>query len=466
MIFDLAKYKDATAAIDDSGLEISYRDLLDASTRLSHFFTSRSLVFCFCKNTVGSLLGYVSFLNGGAVPIMLDANKDSELIRKLLSVYTPNYLWLPDEESGLYGGDLLYSEWGYSLVLYSKQQVPMADELALLLTTSGSTGSPKLVRLSYDNIKSNARSIVEYLGITDVERPVTTLPMYYSYGLSVINSHLMVGSTILLTEQSVMQKEFWHFVKEQEATSMAGVPYTYEMLRRLRFFRMDLPKLTTLTQAGGRMKADLVKEYIEGAKMTNKKFFVMYGQTEATARISFLPWEYAESKYSSIGIAIPGGKIYLLDEKEDEIKESGRDGELVYAGENVSLGYAEEKADLVKKDENKGILHTGDIARRDEDGYFYITGRMKRFVKIFGNRCNLDAMESLLKDIVPDCACIGVDDLITVFVTKDGLSEIIRTYLVQKTGLNNRAFNVRLVDRIPRSESGKVLYAELNKLLD
>jgi acyl-coenzyme A synthetase/AMP-(fatty) acid ligase len=155
-----------------------------------------------------------------------------------------------------------------------------------------------------------------------------------------------------------------------------------------------------------------------------------------------------------------------LDEKEDEIKESGRDGELVYAGENVSLGYAEEKADLVKKDENKGILHTGDIARRDEDGYFYITGRMKRFVKIFGNRCNLDAMESLLKDIVPDCACIGVDDLITVFVTKDGLSEIIRTYLVQKTGLNNRAFNVRLVDRIPRSESGKVLYAELNKLLD
>lgn len=464
MIFDLLKYGDRKVVVSDKEETLTCSDLYLKTIQLSDKLQTRSLVFCFCRNTIGSMLGYVSFLNGGVVPVMLDAKKDPELIGNLLIRYTPNYLWLPNEESDVYGGDVLYSEWGYSLVEYSKKRIPMAEELALLLTTSGSTGSPKLVRLSYENIQSNAESIIEYLSITSDERAVSSLPMYYSYGLSVVNSHLMAGATILLTEQTIMQREFWHFVKEQEATSLAGVPYTYEMLRRLRFFRMELPRLTTLTQAGGHMKPDLVREFVEGASRTDKRFFVMYGQTEATARISFLPWEMAESKCSSVGIAIPNGKMYLLDENGAEIVESGRDGELVYAGRNVSLGYAEEKTDLMKKDENLGVLHTGDLARRDEDGCFYITGRMKRFVKVYGNRCNLDAIESLLKDIVPECACVGVDDLISIFVTKDGLSDKIKSFLVQKTGLNIRAFNVCLVDSIPRSASGKVLYAELNKL--
>ena len=184
-------------------------------------------------------------------------------------------------------------------------------DLGLLLTTSGSTGSPKLVRLSYENVKANAESIAEYLSIDENERPITSLPMYYSYGISVINSHYIKDATLLLTDHPVIQKLFWMFAQDEKATSIAGVPFTYEMLRRLRIFKMDLPYLKTMTQAGGKLNAKLAKEYIENAQATGKRFFVMYGQTEATARMSYLPLDKALEKYASIGIAIPGGRFAI-----------------------------------------------------------------------------------------------------------------------------------------------------------
>jgi acyl-coenzyme A synthetase/AMP-(fatty) acid ligase len=339
-------------------------------------------------------------------------------------------------------------------------------ELLICLTTSGSTGSPKFVRLSEKNLISNAESIAEYLNITDKERPITSLPMYYSYGLSVINSHLIKGATILLTDKAVIQKEFWQFAKEQGATSISGVPYTYEMLRRLRIFNMDLPSLKTMTQAGGKLNAKIAKEYIDKSIENNKRFIVMYGQTEATARMSYLPMDKALDKYASIGMAIPGGQFSLKDNQGNEILDADVDGELIYKGDNVSLGYAENISDLAKGDENLGILSTGDVARRDTDGYYYITGRLKRFVKIWGNRCNLDATEQLVKSITTNCACAGVDDKITVFVTEAGLEESIKSLLSEKTGLNTRAFAVKVIDNIPKNDSGKVQYAELQKMLD
>ena len=254
-------------------------------------------------------------------------------------------------------------------------------------------------------------------------------------------------------------------MKEQKATSMAGVPYTYEMLKRLRFFRMDLPYLKVMTQAGGKLNKDIAKEYIDYAVANGKKFYVMYGQTEATARMSYLPWESAQEKYASMGVAIPGGKFSLMDTDGNEIIEPNVDGELIYFGQNVSLGYAECREDLMKGDENNGVLHTGDVARRDADGFYYITGRMKRFVKIWGNRCNLDATEQLVKSLTTSCACAGVDDKITVFVTENGLEDSIISLLSEKTGLNNKAFEVRVIDAIPVKDSGKIDYQVLQAML-
>jgi acyl-coenzyme A synthetase/AMP-(fatty) acid ligase len=467
MIFGNIPYSDAHVAIEDNGDRLHIKDVNELTNRFNDFHLGKSLVFCYCENSIGSLAGYISFLQVGVVPVMLDAGQEMSLMENLLNLYKPAYIWFPETIRNKVGkGETITTFKSYALLKTTfNQETPINENLALLLTTSGSTGSPKLVRLSYSNICSNAESIAEYLDISSRERPVTSLPMYYSYGLSVINSHLIKGATILLTGKPVIQKDFWTFVKEQKATSIAGVPYTYEMLKRIRIFRMDLPSLKTMTQAGGKLNANTAKEYINEALTSEKRFIVMYGQTEATARMSYLPFDKAPEKYSSIGIAIPGGKFALFSENGEEITKPYKDGELVYSGQNVSLGYAECRNDLVKGDENNGTLYTGDIAQRDDDGFYYITGRKKRFVKIFGNRVNLDAIEQMVKTMAFSCACVGIDDRITVFTTESGKSDDIRFFLAKQTGLNISAFAVQTIDRIPKNASGKIQYAELGKLI-
>jgi acyl-coenzyme A synthetase/AMP-(fatty) acid ligase len=291
--------------------------------------------------------------------------------------------------------------------------------------------------------------------------------MNYTYGLSIINSHLSVGATILLTEKSIMQREFWSFFTEQGATSFGGVPYTYEMLDKLMFFRRKLPSLRTMTQAGGKILPALHQKFAEYAQREGKNFVVMYGQCEATARMSYLPPEHALDKVGSMGIAIPGGKFLLIDAEGKEILEPETVGELVYDGENVTLGYAECADDLVKGDERHGRLVTGDMAKRDADGFYYIVGRKKRFLKIFGNRVNLDETERLIKGAFPgvDCACGGVDDKMKIYVATDGVEGIdesrIRDFVAEKTHLNFAAFEVMSVPEIPKNASGKTLYSEL-----
>lgn len=461
-------YTSSFIAVDNNGEKLVLRDIESLTETLKALSKDKKLIFCLCENSIGALAGYLSFIRTKWVPIMLDARKDYTLLGNLLDIYKPDYIWLPERQKDIFGELTEVCHFNtYSLLKtrYSTDPRDLFKDLALLLTTSGSTGSPKLVRLSYANLENNAKSIATYLKIDKKEKPVTSLPMHYSYGLSVINSHLIKGATILLTDKPVIQKEFWAFVEAQKATSLSGVPYTYEMLQRLRIFQMDLPELKTLTQAGGKLNATLAKEYIDQAKASQKNFIIMYGQTEATARMSYLPWDKAAEKYSSIGIAIPGGYFILIDEQGNEILDPDKEGELVYSGANVSLGYAECKEDLVKGDDNKGFLRTGDIAYRDKDGFYYVTGRLKRFVKIFGNRVNLDAIEQLVKVITPICACIGIDDKITVFVTEVNRENEIKNMLVQKTGLNGRAFSVSVIANIPKNSSGKIQYAELSKLL-
>ena len=469
-MFDLLRYKDRTAVITDRGEQLTYGELAVATKSFAAAITKKGLLFCLCENLLGSLVGYVACMEHHIPVVLLDGGKDIALLKALIDIYQPEYIWADTAKIENTKGAAIHRYASFSLqkMQYEADVVKpeINPELSLCLTTSGSTGSPKFVRLSEKNVLANAESIAEYLGINEAERPATTLPSYYSYGVSVINSHLIKGATILLTDGTIAQREFWNFIKENKATSISGVPYTYEMLKRLRFFRMDLPSLRTMTQAGGKLNKEIAKEYIEFAQSNGKRFFVMYGQTEATARMSYLPLEYALYKYSSIGIAIPHGKFSLEDENGNTIEDPEVDGELVYEGPNVCLGYAECRADLAKGDENHGVLHTGDVARRDADGYYYITGRMKRFVKVWGNRCNLDAIEQLVKGITTNCACVGVDDKITIFVTEPCFEETIIKLLVEKTGFNNRAFTVKVIDTIPVKSSGKTDYPALQQKLN
>lgn len=411
---DFNKYRDNVAVIDDNGNKLTYGQLEEFCMTIGKVLPKRSLVFCYCENQAGALCGYVSCLYNGAVPLLLSAGIEKELSDNLINNYRPEYIFVPkSQKDGFDNFEVIFENYDYLLLKdMNPVKTELNDELALLLTTSGSTGSPKLVKQSYNNIQSNASVIAEFLKLDSSERPITTLPMNYTYGLSVVNSHLQAGATICMTTKGIMQREFWQFFKDNEITSMSGVPYNYEMLKKLRFFKMDLPSLKTMTQSGGKLSPELHKEFAQYAKDNGKEFIAMYGQTEATARMAYLPAEKSIEKHGSVGIAVPGGRFELIDSDGNIIEETDVIGELVYYGENVSLGYAEKREDLSLGDERKGRLLTGDMAKRDEEGYYYIVGRKKRFLKIFGNRVSLDECERILKKEYTDkeIVCAGEDD--------------------------------------------------------
>lgn len=466
-MWDFGKFGTRAAVIDEYGTDVTYAQLEQEGNKIADAIAKRCLVFSLCENTVGSVLGYSAFIRHKQVPVLLSSHLEKELLDNLLSAYCPAYLWVPKERKNEFAEcKAVYEAYQYALLRTNyEKSYPLNDELCLMLTTSGSTGSPKFVRQSYRNVKANAESIVEYLNLDETEKPITTLPMNYTYGLSIINSHFLVGATLLVTDKGLMQKEFWNFFKEKGATSFGGVPYTYEMLDRLRFWRMELPSLRTMTQAGGKLIPELHKKFAEYASENKKNFVVMYGQCEATARMGYLPPEKAIEKCGSMGIAIPGGKFHLVDVNGGVISEPFVTGELVYEGENVTLGYAECGEDLIKEDERKGILQTGDMAQFDREGYYYIVGRKKRFLKIYGNRVNLDEIDRMIKGRFDniDCASAGVDDHMYIFVTDAAFADAVKEFVVFKTKLNSAAFKTVVIDEIPKNDSGKTLYKELIK---
>lgn len=451
------EFKDRLFLVSDQGESVTYKQGDEICDRIKKEIRPREVAFILCKNTIGSVLSYFACLKNRTIPLLLDAKMDYDMIRSLIRQYEPDVLFYPKDQEELwkqFGNPSNFEAFDYCIRYQHKEQPTIIyKELALLLTTSGSTGSPKLVRQSYENIESNAESIATYLHLDEKERPITTLPMNYTYGLSIINSHALCGATILLTEHGLFEPGFWEFLKRKKATSFGGVPFTYEMLKRLNFFDMDLPSLKTMTQAGGKLSKHLHLEFAQYAKKTGKEFIVMYGQTEATARMSYLPAKDSIRKAGSIGIAIPGGRIEI------------EDGELVYYGKNVTLGYAKNKEDLKKGDVRGGKLKTGDMAKVDEDGFYYIIGRKKRFLKILGNRINLDEVEQILKARYQKCelACTGIDDHLSIYMEKDQApeKEEVIAYLSEKTGLNPGVFEVFDIEHIPVSESGKIQYKKL-----
>lgn len=456
--------KDANsiAAIDSLNSKITYGELVKFCQSVKHSVENRKLAFLFCQNSIETFLYYIACLENGVVPVLLDAHLDSELASKLLSTYSPQYVIASKNLNLPIRKNLVHSKGDYGIYETGEKSPILAKELALLLSTSGSTGAPKLVKLTYDNLTSNAQSIIEYLNITKDERALMNLPLNYSYGMSIINSHIFAGATVLLTESPVIQKEFWLFVREQKATSMPGVPYTYEMLKRLRFMRMELPYLKTLTQAGGKLSEALQEEFASWAQNNNKRFIVMYGQTEASPRIAYLPSEYSLQKIGYIGIPIPGGTIVLEDQNGNKIDKPFTEGELVYYGKNVSPGYACNSSDLDYTDERHGVLHTGDLAIFDEEGFYRIVGRKSQFIKVFGNRISITECENILKDKFDfDCACGGKDDLLCIYLTDETLAENAKKFLADKLGIYFKAITYIIVPEIPKTSSGKINYKEL-----
>ena len=460
----LDQYGERVALIDESGRRWTYARLLVEGAALAGGVGGRKQAFLLAANNSETVAAYVGFLRAGVVPVLLNQALDRELLAELAAAYRPAFIFGPEERLAAWPGGRLTSRLGGQALWATGLEIDyqLHDDLALLLTTSGSTGSPKLVRQSYANLVSNTEAIIEYLGIRPEDRAISTMPLHYTYGLSILNTHLARGASLIMTEASPISPDFWRLLRQEEATTFGGVPYFYEILKKLRFGRMDLPSLKYLTQAGGRLEPDLLLEFCQICREKGWRFIVMYGQTEATARMSWLPWEEAFSRPASIGRAIPGGRFWLADDDQRPIDRPGEVGELVYEGPNVTLGYAESRHDLAKGDERGKRLLTGDMARFDEDGFFYLAGRKKRFLKLFGSRVNLDEIEARLNQAGLDCACAGEDDRLTVYVTDEKLMPTAEKYLSERLTLNRAGFRIAAVKEIPRNEAGKILYADLS----
>ena len=463
MILNLDKhFPESMAVIDSCGGQLSYGEILAFSESLKLSVPERSLVFVMTENNAGGVAWIIGCIAAGKVPLILNAHMDKELYSHLFDVYRPEYVCVPQSVDIQFEEKTL-SRYGYTLYMTGCASAFMYDGLSHLLPTSGSTGSPKLVRHKYENIEAAALNISTFFQLKASERPLLVLPLYYTMGLSVVFSHMYVGATILITGLSMTDRQFWSFIKEYRATSFTGVPYSFEILNMMRFFRMDLPDLTLLTQGGGKLSYQLNLKFAEYCRDNGKRWIATYGQSEGTARMAYLPPEYAISKCGSIGRAVPNGELSLIDSEGRLIETPNTEGEMCYRGKNVTLGYARKQEDLLLGDERHGFMRTGDLAYRDEDGCYYIVGRMGRFLKLYGMRIGLDECEQIIKAKYPiECACVGTDEKMTVYITRPEFAVLVKERLVDKTKLVASAFEVKVVDSIPKSEAGKILYSKLS----
>ena len=260
-----------------------------------------------------------------------------------------------------------------------------------------------------------------------------------------------------MTTHAVMTREFWTLADANNITSLSGVPSTYEMLRRLGVENRGLRRLRMLTQAGGRLSDVLIRYFASLAQNSGWLFFVMYGQTEASPRISYVPPARLAEKVGSIGIPIPGGRLEIEQQT----------GELIYQGPNVMMGYAVSRNEIGKPDECRGVLRTGDLGRQDEEGFFYITGRLSRFVKLSGSRINLDEVEiALSKSIAGSLACVGRDDRLTVVLQADATSTDleVKGHLRDLFDVFAGSVQIHRIPAIPELASGKTDYQALEQL--
>ncbi|MBU2951993.1 AMP-binding protein [Tamlana agarivorans] len=418
---------------------------------------SRSLVFLYLDTNIDALAVYFSFLKSDHALVLLSDSIDIKLKENLEKEYEPTIIYDANREtpSGYQPKEVLGDVVHLELFVNENFNTEIHDNIKILLSTSGTTGSPKLVKLSADNILQNALSICDYLPINSKDVTPINLPLHYSYGLSVLHSNALLSGTIVCGLPDVLDRNFWKLLSKYGFSSIAGVPFIYEMLNRIGFLKKEYPSLKYISQAGGNLSKNIKEAFNNYCLQRDINFFVMYGQTEATARISYVPTSELKNNITSIGIPIKNGKITI--DKETE--------ELLYSGPNVFGGYATGRADLSIWEDIKE-LKTGDLAYKDASGFYHIKGRLKRIVKVFGNRVNLDEIEAFIKSSLNTSllACTGIDDKIILIahcnntIDEPKLKKLIfETYKIQGSAIKFKFFEV-----LPVNKNDKIDYKAIS----
>lgn len=433
------------AVVDHDGSQISYPALAKkADACAAKLGKTKQLILAQARNTLDFLTLYLACLRHGHILMLQPPTLKTTHLTHLCKQYHPHWHFNHTQR----------------LHQHHKKKITFSDQLQLLLTTSGSTGSCKQVMLSAANLMANTESICTYLPLSATDRAMTSLPAYYSYGLSVINTHLQVGATLVLSHDSLLTRNFWQTFDKQQITSLSGVPASYDLLLRLHFERIPLPSLRYLTQAGGALAPEKVAYITHQFAKRHIPFYVMYGQTEATARIAWLPPEQTRHHPDCIGQAIPGGKLGLRDIHGDHFTPAREQtGELIYQGKNIMLGYATQLADLAQV-EPKKTLATGDIAQYVGQHIYRIIGRENRIVKIQGNRINLDELQMQLAQDTGEVVCSHQQQKLVIHTTKDVNQSKLHQQL-QEMRIHPSLYHIKTLAKIPRTPTGKIHYQEL-----
>jgi acyl-CoA synthetase (AMP-forming)/AMP-acid ligase II len=474
----IAPLEAAPSICDDrSGIWLTREDVRTASLHLAETIASerKRLVFLFCGVNSETVIALLAAAAAGHATALIDRSLPKDVLKGLIEAYQPELILGAGDF-----GEKLRAVAGTPVDSRSLEtlagviewiardlgpsSVPIEPALELLLSTSGTTGSRKYVRLSRDAVVANARQIAEALAIDELSVGVAHLPVHYSYGLSVVTSHLAAGGRICLVNDSITSPSFWSKIGNVGGSHFPGVPFHYAALTRLGA-GVAPNSIKVFTQAGGALDLRIQTKIHEWATLRGGQFFVMYGQTEASPRMATLQHADFSRKAGSVGVALAGGRLSIVDDKGSPLPADAI-GTVVYEGPNVMLGYAMSRSDLGKGDEMKGRLETGDLGRLDADGFLYLTGRTKRFAKIAGYRLGLDEIEQELFAIC-SVACLDLGEKIAVVheqesetALKSRLRELAVNYKVPSS-----SFALRKVAQIPRGSSGKIDYARLKDTL-
>lgn len=447
-------------AIVDNNKKISYAKLIKHSKKLVKKIEKRSLVFILGGNNYETIAYYVGLVRSKSVVVLVDQNLNDLFLKNLVKKYKPNYIILPNKKKKIIGYNKTSNFLNYiALKKKNNNKIILHEDLAILLTTSGSTGSPKLVRQSYKNYIDNSKNIIQELEINSRDSVITTLPISYTFGLSIINTYLISGSKIILNEKSILETDFWKIFNKYSPTSFYGVPFTYEILVKLKFKNFKNKNLKILGQAGGKLNSDIFKKIVNFSLNNNIKFYSMYGQTEATARMSILNHKYALKKIGSIGKPLKNGKFLIINKNKKIVNKPFYKGELLFKGKNVSYGYSNNYLDLSLGNLNNFKLFTGDIAFFDKDKFFFIVGRKKRIIKIFGSRVNLDEVENIIEKLGYKSICKQEDNILNIKIATNRFNE---KYLINKISelfnLNKSIIKLEKVSRLSRNKIGKKIF--------
>ncbi len=407
-------------------------------------------VFLIADNSIEFIISYVNLLKENFLLILINKNISKEQLEKLIKVYEPYLICMKSF------GNLSFKNYKIEKKIFrsaifkrkNKFSYNIHDLNKLLLSTSGTTGSSKFVRLSLENLNFNSNSIIKSLNIKKNHTTITTLPSDYTLGLSVINTHLKAGSSIVLNEYSFFEKKFWDLIDEKKVNSFTGVPISFEILKKIDFKKFNLNSIKYISQAGGAISEEMHKYMNNICEKKKIKFFPMYGSTEATARISILDWKFRK-KIGSVGKPLDQTSVKLIQNKKIFNR-------ILFKGKNVSLGYAKNLSDLKNGNINKGKVLMDDIGKIDKDGFLYILGKKSRFVKLHGLRINLDEIQDLLASLKILSKCVFKNNKLIIFLLNKKLINRTRLFIIKNLKINPIHFKINILKNFPINKNKKV----------